>query len=52
MLQDICHICWQGGVEKHLRVPIGMFMLEAAYENDIEHEGKDSNAYLVQYFAP
>lgn len=27
-------------------------MLEAAHENDIELEGKDSNAYLVQYFAP
>lgn len=40
------------GVEKHLRVPIGMSMLEAAHENDIELEGKDSNAYLVQYFAP
>ncbi|KAL4613881.1 hypothetical protein ACB092_07G014000 [Castanea dentata] len=27
------------GVEKHLRVPIGMSMLEAAHENDIELEG-------------
>ena len=40
------------GEEKHLKVPIGMSMLEAAHENDIELEGKDSDAYLVQYFAP
>ena len=27
--------------EKHIKVPIGMTMLEAAHENDIELEGKD-----------
>lgn len=40
------------GEEKHIKVPIGMSMLEAAHENDIELEGKDSDAYLVQSFAP
>ncbi|KAK7856317.1 adrenodoxin-like protein 1 [Quercus suber] len=35
------------GEEKHLKVPIGMSMLEAAHENDIELEGKDSDTYLV-----
>lgn len=29
------------GEEKHLKVPIGMSMLEAAHENDIELEGRD-----------
>lgn len=29
------------GEEQHLKVPIGMSMLEAAHENDIELEGKD-----------
>lgn len=33
------------GEEKHIKVPIGMSMLEAAHENDIELEGKDSDAY-------
>lgn len=28
------------GDEKHIKVPIGMSMLEAAHENDIELEGK------------
>ena len=27
------------GEEKHIKVPIGMSMLEAAHENDIELEG-------------
>ena len=39
------------GEEKHIKVPIGMSMLEAAHENDIELEGKDSDAYLVRTFA-
>lgn len=30
------------GEEKKIRVPIGMSMLEAAHENDIELEGKNS----------
>ena len=29
------------GEEKHIKVPIGMSMLEAAHENDIELEGKN-----------
>ncbi|GKV10531.1 hypothetical protein SLEP1_g21880 [Rubroshorea leprosula] len=29
------------GEEKHIKVPIGMSMLEAAHENDIELEGRD-----------
>lgn len=29
------------GEEQHIKVPIGMSMLEAAHENDIELEGKD-----------
>lgn len=28
------------GEEQHIKVPIGMSMLEAAHENDIELEGK------------
>ena len=28
------------GEEKYIRVPVGMSMLEAAHENDIELEGK------------
>ncbi|KAG5015018.1 hypothetical protein JHK85_021154 [Glycine max] len=28
------------GEEKHIKVPVGMSMLEAAHENDIELEGK------------
>lgn len=39
------------GEEQHIKVPIGMSMLEAAHENDIELEGKDSDTYLVQCFA-
>ena len=39
------------GEEQHIKVPIGMSMLEAAHENDIELEGKDSDTYLVQRFA-
>ncbi|XP_058092721.1 adrenodoxin-like protein 2, mitochondrial isoform X2 [Magnolia sinica] len=29
----------KGGEEKHIKVPVGMSMLEAAHENDIELEG-------------
>jgi len=32
------------GEEKDIKVPVGMSMLEAAQENDIELEGKDYNA--------
>ncbi|KAK7821630.1 adrenodoxin-like protein 2 [Quercus suber] len=39
------------GEEQHIEVPIGMSMLEAAHENDIELEGKDSDTYLIQRFA-
>lgn len=35
------------GEEKHLKVPIGMSMLEAAHENDIELEGRD--LLLIKY---
>lgn len=28
------------GEENHIKVPVGMSMLEAAHENDIELEGK------------
>lgn len=28
------------GEEKHIRVPVGMSMLEAAHENDVDLEGK------------
>ena len=31
------------GEEKHIKVPVGMSMLEAAHENDIELEGKSSD---------
>ncbi|RXH81717.1 hypothetical protein DVH24_035138 [Malus domestica] len=33
------------GEEKHIKVPTGMSMLEAAHENDIELEGKDVDYY-------
>ncbi|KAK9938694.1 hypothetical protein M0R45_015417 [Rubus argutus] len=33
------------GEEQHIKVPIGMSMLEAAHENDIELEGKDMEYY-------
>jgi ferredoxin len=32
------------GEEKDIKIPVGMSMLEAAQENDIELEGKDYNA--------
>jgi hypothetical protein len=35
------------GEEKHINVPIGMSMLEAAHENDIELEGFVFLPYLV-----
>ncbi|KAL2962339.1 hypothetical protein AAZX31_17G137500 [Glycine max] len=34
------------GEEKHIKVPVGMSMLEAAHENDIELEGKSFDLYL------
>ena len=34
------------GVEKHIKVPIGMSMLEAAHQNDIELEGEDFLLFL------
>ncbi|KAJ6945483.1 adrenodoxin-like ferredoxin 2 family protein [Populus alba x Populus x berolinensis] len=33
------------GEEKDIKVPVGMSMLEAAHENDIELEGKDMEYY-------
>ncbi|KAK6273737.1 hypothetical protein POUND7_010820 [Theobroma cacao] len=36
------------GEEMHIQVPIGMSMLEAAHENDIELEGKDHDSLFVQ----
>ena len=36
------------GEEKDIKVPIGMSMLEAAHENDIELEGKDYNAIFLK----
>ncbi|EXB94756.1 2Fe-2S ferredoxin [Morus notabilis] len=38
------------GEEKHVKVPIGMSMLEAAHENDIELEGKESMRRLTCLF--
>ena len=38
------------GEEHHIKVPVGMSMLEAAVENDIELEGVYFDAYLL-YFA-
>jgi hypothetical protein len=35
------------GEEKHIKVPIGMSMLEAAHENDIELEGFISLPHLL-----
>lgn len=35
------------GEEKHIKVPIGMSMLEAAHENDIELEGKYLDASTI-----
>lgn len=35
------------GEEKHIKVPIGMSMLEAAHENDIELEGKFLDATII-----
>uniref|UniRef100_A0A6N2K2D3 2Fe-2S ferredoxin-type domain-containing protein n=1 Tax=Salix viminalis TaxID=40686 RepID=A0A6N2K2D3_SALVM len=35
------------GEETDIKVPIGMSMLEAAHENDIELEGKDYNAIFL-----
>lgn len=35
------------GEEKHIKVPIGMSMLEAAHENDIELEGSVFLPYLL-----
>lgn len=37
------------GDEKMIRVPVGMSMLEAAHENDIELEGKDFNVFYVLF---
>lgn len=39
------------GEETHIKVPVGMSMLEAAHENDIELEGKlvKSKYYFIQY---
>ncbi|WRX33729.1 hypothetical protein QQP08_026216 [Theobroma cacao] len=36
------------GEELHIQVPIGMSMLEAAHENDIELEGKDHDSLFIQ----
>ena len=36
--------------EKNIQVPVGMSMLEVAHENDIELEGKDSDAFHVLCF--
>ncbi|KAH9652868.1 Adrenodoxin-like protein 2 [Citrus sinensis] len=33
--------------EKNIKVPVGVSMLEVAHENDIELEGKDSDAFHV-----
>lgn len=35
------------GEEHHIRVPIGMSMLEAAHENDIELEGVYFDAFFI-----
>ena len=40
------------GEENHIEVPIGMSMLEAAHENDIELEGKSSSTLLHQNLFP
>lgn len=37
------------GEEKHIKVPVGMSMLEAAHENDIELEG-NIDAVLILCF--
>ena len=34
------------GEEQNIKVPVGMSMLEAAHENDIELEGKNLNTTL------
>lgn len=36
-----------GGEEKAIKVPVGMSMLEAAHENDIELEGKHLDKYFL-----
>lgn len=36
-----------GGEETTIKVPVGMSMLEAAHENDIELEGKHLNNYFL-----
>ncbi|PIA48956.1 hypothetical protein AQUCO_01300079v1 [Aquilegia coerulea] len=38
----------KGGEETHIKVPVGMSMLEAAHENDIELEGKISERGCIQ----
>ena len=38
------------GSEKTISVPIGMSMLEAAHENDIELEGTSSYLEKLQFF--
>ena len=46
-LDDVCRISVtfvdKDGEEHHIKVPVGMSMLEAAHENDLELEGKISN---------
>lgn len=38
------------GEEQHIKVPIGMSMLEAAHENDIELEGKVLVLFNLLFF--
>ena len=35
------------GTEKHVKVPVGTSMLEAAHSNDIELEGKHSTFHTA-----
>jgi len=37
------------GEENHIKVPVGMSMLEAAHENDIELEGKSFNFRILLF---
>ncbi|KAL5149318.1 Adrenodoxin-like protein 2, mitochondrial [Glycine soja] len=37
------------GEEKHIKVPVGMSMLEAAHENDIELEGKSFDFIILLF---
>ncbi|KAL5182771.1 Adrenodoxin-like protein 2, mitochondrial [Glycine soja] len=37
------------GEEKHIKVPVGMSMLEAAHENDIELEGKSFDFRILLF---